>query len=58
MIDFICNEKNCPNEGIQYNFLGNPKTADCGGCKNVLIGTNERPDPEPIPVFLDLQKQD
>ena len=46
MISFTCNEKTCPNAEIEYNFFGTPQTAECGGCKSVLIGTNERPDPE------------
>jgi hypothetical protein len=46
MITFTCNEKDCKNSGIDYNFFGNNATAECGGCKSVLIGTNERPDPE------------
>jgi hypothetical protein len=46
MITFTCNEANCPNKEIDYNFFGNDNTAECGGCKAVLIGTNERPDPE------------
>jgi hypothetical protein len=46
MIDFICNTETCPNKEISYQFLGNSKTAECGGCQAILIGTNERPDPE------------
>jgi hypothetical protein len=46
MITFTCNEKDCANEGIDYNMLGNSQTALCGGCKQTLTGTNERPDPE------------
>jgi hypothetical protein len=52
MITFTCNEKDCPNQAIDYNFLGNDKTAECGGCKTMLIGTNERPDPEQAAPFL------
>jgi hypothetical protein len=46
MITFTCNEKDCPNKEVEYHSLGNPETAECGGCKSVLTGTNERPDPE------------
>ena len=46
MIDFTCEANGCDNQNVQYNFLGNPETAICGGCKATLIGTNERPDPE------------
>jgi hypothetical protein len=45
MITFICNELDCPNKDVEYNSLGNPATAECGGCKAILAGTNERPDP-------------
>ena len=46
MITFTCNKENCPNKNVEYNTLGNPSTAECGGCKTTLVGTNERPDPE------------
>jgi hypothetical protein len=46
MITFLCTKKDCANKDIEYNFLGNPVTAECGGCKETLVGTNERPDPE------------
>jgi hypothetical protein len=52
MITFNCNQDDCANKGVDYNFLGNPVTAECGGCKSLLIGTNERPDPEELPPFL------
>jgi hypothetical protein len=52
MITFTCNKENCPNKEIEYNFLGNPVTAECGGCKTVLTGTNERPDPEQPELIL------
>ena len=45
MFTFTCNEKNCTNEDIEYNVLGNSSVAECGGCKAILTGTNERPDP-------------
>jgi hypothetical protein len=46
MITFTCNSKDCKNEGVDYNFFGFDKTAECGDCKSMLVGTNERPDPE------------
>jgi hypothetical protein len=46
MIDFECNDKECANQGITYASLGNPSWAECGGCKAILTGTNQRPDPE------------
>jgi hypothetical protein len=46
MIDFTCTTESCKNQGIVNAFLGNPKEALCGGCSSILIGTNERPDPE------------
>ena len=53
MITFCCDKKDCQNQGIDYNMLGNPKTALCGGCKETLTGTNERPDPE-LPADLEI----
>jgi hypothetical protein len=49
MFTFTCNEKDCANKGIEYNVFGNSSVTECGGCKTILAGTNERPDPE-IPV--------
>ena len=46
MVTFLCTKAECANKDIEYNFLGNPGTAECGGCKATLTGTNERPDPE------------
>lgn len=46
MITYTCNEKDCPNKDVEYNFLGNSATAECGGCKAILVGTDLRPDPE------------
>jgi len=46
MITFTCHKDECANKEVEYNFLGNPSTAECGGCKSILTGTNERPDPE------------
>jgi hypothetical protein len=45
MIDFQCNKEDCVNSGIKYQSLGNSSWAECGGCKSILTGTNERPDP-------------
>lgn len=38
---FICNEANCPNEGIVYRMEDANAVAMCGGCKAQLIGTPE-----------------
>lgn len=46
MITFKCTNKNCINVDVFYNFLGDSATAECGGCKTILIGTDLRPDPE------------
>ena len=46
MFTFTCNEKDCANKNIEYNVLGNSSVAECGGCKTILTGTDERPDPE------------
>jgi hypothetical protein len=45
MVTFTCNEKDCKNKGIDYNFLGEPKTAMCGACKATLEAKDLRPDP-------------
>jgi hypothetical protein len=46
MLTFTCTVKGCANENIDYNFLGNFDFAECGGCKEKLVGTDLRPDPE------------
>jgi hypothetical protein len=46
MISFECKETSCPNANVEYNFLGNPSSVECGGCKALLSGYNEQPDPE------------
>lgn len=46
MITFKCIVDNCKNKDIEYNFLGNPNTAECGGCGIILIGYDLREDPE------------
>jgi hypothetical protein len=45
MFTFTCNEKDCANENVEYNVPGNSPVVECGGCKETLSGTNERPDP-------------
>lgn len=52
MITYKCKNSNCKNSGIDYNFLGNNPTAECGGCKAILIGTDVRPDPEVREPFV------
>lgn len=49
MITYKCTKKDCPNKDVEYNFFGNSETAECGGCKSVLVGTNLREDPETQP---------
>lgn len=48
MVTFICVKDGCANENVVYNFLGNPETAMCGGCKETLTATDERSDPEEL----------
>ena len=57
MITFICSKNSCANKNVTYNFLGNPETAECGGCKATLIGTDLRPDPELPPSTLNLDTE-
>jgi hypothetical protein len=46
MVTFKCKVADCANKDVEYNFLGNPKTAMCGGCKQTLDATDFRPDLE------------
>ena len=48
MVTFKCESKGCENKDVEYNFLGNPETAMCGGCKETLTATDLRDDPEEI----------
>lgn len=48
MVTFLCINEECANKDVVYNFLGNPETAMCGGCKKTLTATDERPDPEGV----------
>jgi hypothetical protein len=52
MITFTCTAKDCANENIDYNFLGNPEFGECGGCKAILQPKDLRDDPEPEPLTL------
>jgi hypothetical protein len=45
MITFKCTKKDCVNENLDYNFFGNPETAECGGCKSILDPKDFRDDP-------------
>jgi hypothetical protein len=47
MVTFKCITDDCINKDVAYNFLGNPETAMCGGCKTILEATDLRDDPEP-----------
>jgi hypothetical protein len=51
MVTFTCNEKDCANEGVDYNFFGEPETAMCGGCKATLEAKDLRPDPVSVPTL-------
>lgn len=54
MITYKCTKKDCPNKDVEYNFLGSNETAECGGCKTILKGTDLREDPEFPPSIFDL----
>jgi hypothetical protein len=45
MVTFKCTGKDCVNKDVDYNFLGDLKTAQCGGCGSQLKATDKRPDP-------------
>jgi hypothetical protein len=49
MVTFKCTKKDCANKDIEYNFGGNPETAQCGGCDTILIAKDLRNDPEILP---------
>jgi ribosomal protein S27AE len=39
---FICDEDNCPNAGVIYNFGDDhPVRAECGGCQTTLLPEKE-----------------
>jgi hypothetical protein len=46
MVTFKCTVNDCANKDVEYNFLGNPQTAMCGGCKETLVASDLRDDPE------------
>ena len=56
MVTFTCKVKDCPNEKVQYNFLGNPENAECGGCHAILEANDLRDDPEAIDMTVILPK--
>jgi hypothetical protein len=45
MITFKCTKASCENKDIEYFFLGEEETAECGGCHTLLKGKDKRPDP-------------
>ena len=53
MVTFKCVVDDCANKDVVYNFLGNPETAMCGGCKQTLTATDLRNDPEPLEIAED-----
>jgi hypothetical protein len=57
MITFKCTNEKCINAKISYNCLGNPETAECGGCKATLVGKDLRPDPEVQPLNLETTQE-
>lgn len=58
MVTFTCNEKGCANDKVVYNFLGNPETAECGGCCSILVAQDLRDDPphKPVKIVLPLNE--
>jgi hypothetical protein len=46
MVTFKCEADGCANQNVVYDFLGDYTEAMCGGCKQTLIATDLRPDPE------------
>lgn len=50
MITFKCINVDCENNGIEFDFLDNSKVAECGFCKTILTGYNERPNPKPVVI--------
>jgi hypothetical protein len=51
MVTFKCTVKDCANENVEYNFLGDPETAMCGGCNQTLLATDLRNDPEQLSTY-------
>ena len=48
MVSFKCEQDECINKNVVYNFTGFPDSAMCGSCKETLLPTDERPDPEEV----------
>jgi len=46
MVTFKCTVNHCANKDVEYNFLGSPQTAMCGGCKQTLVASDLRDDPQ------------
>jgi hypothetical protein len=53
MVTFKCTGKDCVNKDVEYNFLGDLKTAQCGGCGSQVKATDKRPDPVIEELTLD-----
>lgn len=49
MITATCINKDCAEDGIGYNVVGNPDPVQCGLCGENCELTDPRPDPEPTP---------
>jgi hypothetical protein len=52
MVTFKCTQTDCKNANIEYNFLGNPESAECGECKTILEPKDLRDDPPLIDSIL------
>jgi len=53
MVTFKCTQADCVNENVEYHFIGQPETAECGGCKSELKAKDLRDDPiEPSPLVI------
>jgi hypothetical protein len=52
MVSVKCVNENCVSYEINFNVLGNPPFVECGGCKEHLIGTDLREDPEVPPMIM------
>ena len=51
MVTLKCIQDECVSKDIEFNFLGNPELAECGGCNEVLIATDFRDDPEELETY-------
>lgn len=47
MVTVTCTNSDCVSNNVSFNFVGNPKTIECGGCHQMLTPTDHRDDPPP-----------